>query len=110
MERRVIVIHLRYLERAGRNGVRDSDDSVPLDDADLHQGAGLIGADEHRHRIVLHEMSDREAERMKHRLIRNAVPVGTIQDDRLRLHSTRLLATRELAKPVACDDVQASVD
>lgn len=35
---------------------------------------------------------------MEHGFIRDAVPVGTVKDDGLRLHYTRLLVARELAK------------
>jgi len=43
----------------------------------------VSSTDEHSHRIVLHEVPDRETERMEHRHIRDAVPVGTVQDDRV---------------------------
>lgn len=43
----------------------DSDQTVPFDDADFDQDAGLVGADEHGHRVVLHEVPDRETERME---------------------------------------------
>jgi len=65
------------------HGVDDGDDAVPLDHTDFHEGAGAIGADEHRHRVVLHEMAEGETERVEHRRIRDSVPMGTVQDDRL---------------------------
>ena len=49
-------------------------------------------------RHILHEMADRETERMEHRRIRDAVPVGTAEDGRLRHRVTSLLAARELTK------------
>ena len=64
--------------------MNNGDGAVPFDDSDFDQGAGLVGADEHRHRIVLHEVPDRETERMEHHGIRDAVPVGTVKDDRFR--------------------------
>lgn len=76
----------------------DGDDAVPLDHADFHEGAGFIEADEHCHRIVLHEVVDGETECVEHSFIRDAVPVGTVEDDRLYRHATSLLAARKLAK------------
>lgn len=35
---------------------------------------------------------------MEHRRIRDAVPVGTVEDAGLRLHAASLLVARELAK------------
>lgn len=71
----------------------DGNDAVPLDHADLDESAGFIGADEHRHRVVLHEVADGETERMQHGPIDRTVPVGTVQDDRFQSHVTRLLVT-----------------
>jgi hypothetical protein len=78
--------------------VNDGDDAMPLDNADFDESATPAGADEHRHRIVLHEVADRESKCMEHCLIRDAVPVSAVKDDRLRLHGTSLLAAKELAK------------
>ena len=49
-------------------------------------------------RVVVHEIADRETERMEHHRIRDAVPVGTVEDAGLRLHAASLLVARELAK------------
>lgn len=87
------MIHLRYLDRAGRmawamamtpcHSITPTSMRVP----------GFIGADEHRHRVVLHEVADGETERMQHGPIGHTVPVGTVQDDRFQSHVTRLLVT-----------------
>lgn len=78
--------------------MRDGDDSVPFDDSDFHKGSGFIGADEHRHRVALHEVADGETKGMEHCLITDDMPVGAVEDDGLRLQLTSLLATRKLAK------------
>lgn len=65
---------------------------MPLDDADFQEDASLIGADEHRHRIVLNEMTNRKTERVEHRFVPDTMTVGAIQDDRFQVHATSLLA------------------
>ncbi len=64
---------------------------MPFDDPDLNKSSGLIGADEHRHRIVLHEVTFGELECVEYRFVRYTVPVGTVEDSWLGLHFARLL-------------------
>lgn len=49
--------------------MRNGKDTVPLDYTDLNEGACVIGADEHRHRVVLHEVADMEPYGVEHRSI-----------------------------------------
>lgn len=64
----------------------DGGDTMPFDYPYLDKGARLIGHDEHGHRVILHEMPDRETERVEHCRVRDTMPVSTVEDDRLRLH------------------------
>lgn len=68
----------------------DGGDAMPFDHTYLDKDAGHIGPDEHGHRVVLHEMPDRESERVEHCRIRNTMPVGTVEDDRLKLHTNKV--------------------
>lgn len=74
------------------------DDAVPLDHTDLNEDTGDIRADEHRHRIVQHEVPDGKPQCMEHGLIGDTVPVGTVEDDGAVLHDPRLLAAKKLGK------------
>lgn len=58
-------------------------DVVPLNDTDLNENTCRIWADEHRHRIVLHEMAHRKTKRVERRRARGTVTVGTLEDERL---------------------------
>lgn len=68
----------------------DRDDAVPLDYADFDQSAGFVGADEHRHRIVLHEVPDGVTERVEHRRFRDSMSIGALENDRARLHDHKI--------------------
>ncbi len=74
------------------HGVCDSNDTLPLDDAYLNENAGLVSTYEHRHRIVLHKVTNGEAQCVEHSLIRHTVPICTVEDDGVLLHVARLLA------------------
>lgn len=73
-------------------------DTVPFDNADLHKGAGVVWTDEHRHRVILNKMSDMETDCVEHGRIGNTMAVGTVKDDQIRLHATRLLVASNLVE------------
>ena len=86
------------------------EDAVPLDNANFNERAGLIRTDEHRHPVVLHEMANRKAKGMQDRTIRDTVPEGTVEDERIRLHRPCLLTARKLVKMCAARLVTTADD
>nr|WP_315201822.1 hypothetical protein [Actinomyces oris] len=76
----------------------NSNDAVPFDDTHLNEDASLVSAYEHRHRIILYEVPNREAQCMEYVLIRHTMPMCAVEDKRVPLHSTRLLVADFPAK------------
>lgn len=68
----------------------DGYDAVPFDDADLDEGAGPVGVDEHRYLIVLHEVAHRISKGVKHSFIGDTVTVCAGEDERLLLYAFNL--------------------